>query len=123
MTDSRRPSVRAARPSDFEAFYGRRLPYTAWAWVAEQDGEVIGIAGYYVRDGWVQAFADMDDAMRMWPGTIMREAKKFMARLKSPAACIASPAEKNAAGFLEHLGWRHIGTSAEGDVYAWQPQR
>lgn len=123
MTDSTRPSVRAARPADFEAFYGRSPPYTMRAWVAELDGEVIGIAGYYMRQGWVQAFSDMNDAMRQYPGTIMREARRFMARLKSPALCIASCSEKNAARFLGYLGWRHVGTSEEGEVYAWQPHR
>lgn len=121
MTDSRKPRVRAARPADFEAFYGRRLPYTARAWVAELDGEVIGIAGWYRRaDGYALAFSDMTDAMRMWPGMIMREAKRFMGALSGPAVCVANCNEEGAARFLSHLGWRKVGVCEDGEVYAWQ---
>ena len=93
------------------------------AWVAEMDGEILGMAGHYVHGEAVVVFSKMDEKMREFPVTIMRLSKEFMQRLKSsrlPAICLASQDEGNSCAFLERLGWRHAGTGDKGEVYTWQ---
>lgn len=104
------------------AFYGSPLPVSARAWVAELDGEVIGIAGYYLKGGAALVFSDMTDAMRAYPVTIMREAKRVMAEIRVPAVCIASSERKGSARFLRRLGWTFARSTDEGEAYAWQPR-
>ena len=101
------------------AFYGHDLPFSARAWVAEVDGEVIGIAGYYLRGGAALVFSDMREAMKAYPVTIMREARRLMARIKVPAVCIADPDLPGSGRFLERLGWRFDRRTEEGDQYTW----
>lgn len=115
------PLVRPARAADFRAFYGRALPRSGRAWVAELDGKVIGLAGYYLMGGRAFVFSDMDEAMARYPVTIMREARRLMAGLRLPALCIADPARETSGRFLERLGWRLVGPGDEGDIYAWTP--
>ena len=119
---NKRPSVRAARPSDFEKIYDRAPPVSMRAWVAELDGEVIGMAGHYLEQGCVMVFSTMKDKMRDFPITIMRASREFMTTLAKsglPAMCVASSDECNACAFLERLGWVHAGTSEDGEVYTW----
>jgi hypothetical protein len=121
--NNKRPLVRTARPSDFQEIYDRPAPVSMRAWSAELDGEVLGMAGYYIASGQIMVFSTMKDRMRDFPVTIMRASRRFMASLKEaklPAICVASPDEGNSCAFLERLGWSHAGTGDEGEVYTWR---
>lgn len=102
--------TRDAVAGDILSFYGRTAPQTLRARVLERDGEVIGIAGYYVLNGHALVFSDNREGIPKM--TIWREAVKFMADLKLPAICLAS---EDSGAFLKRLGWRHV----EGETYQW----
>ena len=79
--------------------------------VLERDGEVVGIAGYYLVGGVAFMFSDnRDDIPKL---TIWREAKAMMAEMKLPAICTAT---EQSGPFLERLGWVPVGNG----VYSWQ---
>lgn len=108
--------VRHATAGDMLDFYGRAPPYAVRAWVAEEDGKVLGVAGYHLEAGCAVVFSDRRGGIpRM---TIWREAKKMMRRITVPALCVA---EDGAGPFLERLGWVFVGNSDAGGVYKWQP--
>ena len=107
-----RPAVAA----DFEAFYGKAPPQAVRARVLEQDGRVVGVAGYHILGGVAVMFSDVSEPIA--PITIWRESKAMMASMKIPALCVA---ESYSGAFLERLGWSHAGRSADGEVYTWQP--
>lgn len=96
-------------------FFGRLPPRTVRARVLEQDGRVVGLAGYYIAGGVAVMFSDMKEAIPAM--TIWRESKAMMAEIKIPAICVA---ESNSGPFLERLGWVCAGPSTDGDVYTWQ---
>ncbi|MFK7942613.1 MAG: hypothetical protein AB8B85_06850, partial [Paracoccaceae bacterium] len=101
----------------------RAPPVSMRAWVADLDGEVIGMAGHYMHGEFVMVFSTMTEKMREFPITIMRASRDFMASFRRtglPAICVASPDEENSCAFLERLGWSHIGTGDLGEVYRWQ---
>lgn len=84
----------------------------AWAW--DVDGEVAAVAGYYLSNGQAVVFSDMiatAPKIRVW-----REAKAFMDLLKLPAVCRASTGSEQ---FLERLGWIHMQSTDDGEVYRW----
>lgn len=95
---------------------------TVRAWVAELDGEPIGIAGYYLIAGRAMVFSDMRDEMKRFPVLIMKLAIEFMGSIQStglPLVCTASTKIPNAEKFLQRLGWLHVGPSEAGEVYTW----
>lgn len=81
--------------------------------VLERDGEVLGIAGYYVTPRAAVVFSDAKPGIPKQ--LIWREAVAFMADLKLPAICACE--SDGAARFLKRLGWAEAG---EG-VFTWQP--
>lgn len=103
-------TIRDAVASDIVEFYGRTAEQSLRARVLDLDGEVVGIAGYYVLNGHALVFSDNRDGIPKM--TIWREAVKFMADLKLPAVCLAS---EDSGAFLKRLGWRHV----EGEIYQW----
>ena len=83
----------------------------------ELDGKLQGIAGYWVVNGTAVVFSDtVPDAeiprLRIW-----RESLAFMKQLDMPARCLA---DETSGRFLARLGWEHLGSSDEGEIYEWQ---
>lgn len=103
--------TRPATMADFRSFFGRSAPHTIRARVLEIDGEVMGIAGYYLVNGAAFVFSDNKEGIPMI--RIWREAKAFMESLNLPAICMA---DENSGPFLERLGWQ----SVDGEFYKWQ---
>ena len=104
---------RDATAADFRAFFGRLPPSAVRAKVLDVDGEVVGIAGYYVTPRAIVVFSGASPGipkLRIW-----REALRFMADLKLPAICFCQ--SPDAARFLERLGWHNAGE----EVFTWQP--
>ena len=114
LTASKRLRSRPASRSDIEGFFGRMPGPSIRARVLELDGEVVGVAGYYLVGGIAVMFSDTKaDIPKL---TIWRESKAMMAGMRIPAVCVASD---GSGPFLERLGWRHLGPSPDGEVYQW----
>lgn len=92
------------------AWFGHATPVTIRATVWERDGELLGIAGYYM-DGVAVVFSESKPGLPKL--AIWREAKAFMAGLNIPAVCIT----EEGGPFLERLGW----IKGEDGDYLWQP--
>lgn len=93
---------------DVADFYGS-IPMSMRATVAELDGRVVGIAGYYMAQGVAFVFSDCKAELPKM--TIWREAVKYMQGLTIPAICVASEGSER---FLERLGWKHLGGNTYG---------
>jgi len=98
-------------------FFGRVPPYTIKAQVWETDEKMLAIAGYWTVRGVAVIFSDMVAEMDVAAITIWRQAKGYMQKLDKPAQCIAAPGSET---FLARLGWEHIGTSDQGEVFKWE---
>lgn len=112
--DRTRTESRPATAADFRAFFGREAPHALRARALERNGEVLGLAGWYLAAGKAVVFSDMKPGIPK--SLIWREARAFMAELRLPAICVAS---EGAGPFLERLGWVHVSGSDVGEVYAW----
>ena len=55
--------IRTATRKDFIDFYERAPPMTMRAWVADDNGELLGIGGYYLQGGHAVTFTDHREQM------------------------------------------------------------
>ena len=55
--------IRPATREDFLAFYKKNPPFATRALAAVKDNTVVGIGGYYLKDGLAVAFTDNSTAM------------------------------------------------------------
>lgn len=106
---------RPATRSDIVKFLGKIPGKSIKARVLEVDGEVAGMAGYYIVNGVAVMFSESNRPLPKM--TIWRESKAMMDSIKIPAVCTA---EENSGSFLQRLGWEYAGPSPDGDVYTWR---
>lgn len=107
---------REATRRDVIDFFGKLPPSTIRARVLERDGEVIGIAGYWVDNGVAVVFSDYDREAGITPARMWKEAVVYMRNLKMPARCLATPGSEK---FLTRLGWVHTETTESGEMFEW----
>ena len=110
--------TRFARASDLERFYGRKLPGTVRAYIAELDGEVAGVIGVIREYNYGKFFADFKPELEPFlkSVTIMRTIKaalRFCDEYRGPVISVAEHAE--GCRILTRLGFDHL----EGRYYAW----
>jgi hypothetical protein len=84
--------------------------------VGVKDGVVIGLGGVYRMDDHYIAFSDLKPEAREHLTYVLRAAKEVIKLMNNYDEVFAYPseAEKNAAGFLEHLGFTQCGK-----LYRW----
>ena len=97
------------------AFYGRMPPRSVRVWVLEHDGQVLGLAGYFMQDGKAVLFSDVREGVPKM--TIWRAALAFMKSLDMPLVCEGT---QKSAAFLERLGWVYVGDNDNGMVFEWR---
>ena len=108
--------IRPATSADVLAYFGEKAPQTIRANVLDVDGEVLGIAGYYLHGGNAVVFSDnKPDIPKL---TIWRQAKALMKSLRLPSVCFAT---ETSGPFLKRLGWQFVEETDAGDMYKWQP--
>lgn len=113
--------IRAATAADAHAFWGRTLPGSIRGYVAELDGQVMGIAGLAYAPNNIIAFADMAEGGQKYPMTIMRMTKLVKTLLNEtrvPVYCNADVKLRNSTKFLEHIGFKPCG----GRAYVWSKE-
>ena len=119
-----RPKLRPATIDDYRTLYGSEPPVSLQAIAAELDGETIGIAGIAYERGQLLGFSQMTDKMRQYPIQIMRATHRVMKMIREQEVnvlAVASCDEKNAAYFLEKLGFTYLGERKGQRVYQWRP--
>ena len=121
MTSRTKPETRWATADDLRRFYaGRQIPVTLRARVAEFNGEIVGMIGWYRRGEQAFVVSEVRGEMRRFPRLILQEARAMLDSLKLPGLCMADPKEPGARRLLEWLGWRYLMTTDEGEAYIWQ---
>lgn len=105
-------NIRPATADDCKRFWGSETPVSMRAFVAEQDGVVMAVAGLAFMSSGIMAFSDQSPEMPPHAMTAMRMAKKIigvMQDIKSPVYCTADKTKPNACSFLERIGFTPLG--------------
>jgi hypothetical protein len=113
--------IRPATADDAKAYWGPVLPTSVRAYVAEKDGELLGIAGLAYMPTGILAFADMKEGGQKYPMAIMRITKLVKALLNetsAPVYCNADMSLPNSRKFLEHVGFK----LRNGRTYVWSKE-
>ena len=97
--------IRPATREDIRRFYGKTIPMTTRAVVAERDGEIVGVGGYYLSNGVAIAFTNTDGSMSK--REIILGGRSVMDLLKNfGGPVVARSDEKSAIG---HFGFVESG--------------
>jgi hypothetical protein len=114
--------IRPATRSDILEMMGETYPETMRAITAVHDGRVLAIAG--VRHGCpITAFSNIAPEIKEYPRTIIemiRQMRVMLNDYKRPVYALADMDEVTAPGFLKHIGFKHVGTGSQGEIYEWQ---
>lgn len=115
--------LRPATAADWISFYGEPPKHSFQGLVAEQDGKPVGMTGIQFQKPYPVAFGNMTDPMRPFKQSIWKAARwmiRLMAEHGRPVIVIANPNEPTAPAMLTRMGFRHVGTSPDGEVYQWR---
>ena len=96
--------VRPCTRADFEAFFCKKPPMTLRALVAERDGEIVGIGGYYIVGGIAYAFTDQRGMTRREMVRAAHSFMKFIHRIKTDV--IAQCNSETGDTVLRHFNFR-----------------
>lgn len=115
-------TVRDATAKDVLAWYGEAQKPSMRAFVAELDGELVGLCGVY-RDGdHVTAVAGLKPALRERKRDIVilaRRARELFSKYPIVLA-LASDTEPTAPAFLRYAGFVYVGPTPVGEIYLWK---
>lgn len=118
-----KPELRLATAADVEAFYGRAPEHTMRGYVVMLGNRPVALGGIVYRFGALCAFSEMKDELRPYKVSIVRFARKIGEILNGvPGMAVASPSEPGSERLLRRLGFEHVGSSNEGEVYRWPVQ-
>jgi hypothetical protein len=118
------PLIRPATAADLERFYGAPPARTMRAWVAVLDGEPLAVAGiaYQSIGQPPYLFSDLKPEMRRHRKAIVRGARQMLAAVARPGL-MAIAGEAGSPRLLTRLGFVHVGTTPQGEIYQWQKQQ
>lgn len=114
---------RTATEADVSAFYGT-VPYSMRACVALMDGVPSALSGVAYHNGCLYAFMELRDEMRQHKVSVGRFMKYSRSRLAGmfsvPGIAMAQPGEAMAPRVLQWLGFQHVASCRDGEVYEWR---
>ena len=102
------PVIRQATQADAVAFYGEPAKMSFRGFVAELDGEVVGIGGVYYDNGVAIAFSEMRPPMRKHKKAMAKACRmltRFFDQLGGKVYAVACPTEPTAPQLLKKLGF------------------
>jgi len=105
-------TFRHATTADAKAYYGISAPFSFRGYVAELEGELVGIGGIYYQAGVPVAFSEMRPAMRAHRKAIAKACRmltQFFNQLGGPVYAVACPTEPTAPYLLAKLGFKPTG--------------
>jgi len=116
--------VRPATRADVTKFYPDST-CSFKAWVADLDGEAVGIVGIALARPFASMFSAFDEKLRphLRHPAVLRAIKKAhlaVEETKLPVLAIAEPTEATAPGLLQRLGFVPFEDSVDGEVYRWR---
>lgn len=106
------PTFRQATPTDAVAFYGAPAKMSFRGFVAELDGEVVGIGGVYYDNGVPIAFSEMRPPMRKYKKAMAKACRiltRFFDQLGGRVYAVACSTEPTAPYLLAKLGFKPTG--------------
>lgn len=106
------PTFRPATAADAVAYFGGPPKLSFRGFVAELDGEIIGIGGVYYDNGVPIAFSEMREPMRRYRKARAKACRiltRFFDQLGGKVYAVACPTEPTAAALLAKLGFVPIG--------------
>ena len=116
--------LRPATVDDWIAFYGSPPKHSFKGLAAEMDGQTVGLTGLQFQRPYVQAFGNMSDPLRPFKDKIGWAVRWMIRQMTShgrPVIAVASPREPTAPAMLTRMGFSHVGSSPDGEVYQWKP--
>lgn len=119
--------IRDATRDDLIAFYGRAPDRTAKAMVAIEDGTVAAVFGvaYWGHGRPPVMFSDLAPGFgKRHPMVVVRSGRKMLKRWATvPLLTLQDKDEPSAPRFLAHMGFEHVCTSAQGEIWRYDPRR
>jgi hypothetical protein len=116
--------IRPLTDQDILEEYGFESPFPYEGLIMEDmSGTVLGLMGVWDGDGIRATFSRIRDEGRKYPVNILKMAeavRELLGNYEENVYAIASKTEKNAGGFLEHIGFRFAATTDQGDMYVWE---
>jgi hypothetical protein len=101
--------IRRATQKDAERWYGKPPVFSMKGYVAEKDGELLGIGGVFRAGARQYVFAEMLPSAHCYAKSILTLAKKVMQDVEgSVVYAIRQDDEPTAQRFLEHLGFKPV---------------
>lgn len=116
-------TTRPATAADVREFYPD-MTCSFRAWVAEIDGEAQGIIGVALTRPNACMFSSVREPLKphLKGLAVLRLIKKAEAAVKAsrvPVLALAEPGLPTAPNILERLGFAHLGTNDDGEIYGW----
>ena len=99
-------TIRPATSEDIEFFFGKKIPHTIRAWVAEYNGVPACLAGVYINGALATGFSELKGDI---PKKAIYRGGKMLAE-KFKELNIPIQAEAKNGKFLERLGFTMIGS-------------
>lgn len=116
--------IRAARKTDVIALCGDTYRNSMRAITVEHEGRAVAIAGVMYSQP-AQCFSVMTDVVRSSPKTIIKVSRaltEILNQSRVPVYAMANKDEPTAERFLSHIGFTHLTTTFQGEVYLWPIQ-
>lgn len=122
----KRCEIRTATEEDLRKFYNHLPPYATKAWVVEYDGMLASIAGVTYTPSTTICFSDiMPDVdapdITVWRCTM--KIWKLIKKLNKPLTAICTGEFLNSGPYLKRLGFEHVATIQDQEVYQWPAQK
>jgi hypothetical protein len=96
--------IRPVKQRDVVEFYGKPLPVTIHGVVSEnEDGEVMGIAAYFIKGHLAILFSDIKDGIS--PKEVVRGTRTVLDLVKDRRLKIVALADEEHAPLLRHFGF------------------
>lgn len=104
-------NIRPIKQSDFDQFPGA-VKRTGYAWAVEENGRMLGIAGYYMHEGKAVLYAEIKNDARekcLWPARAMLTSGRYVLQKAIdsglPVYAVADQTVENSRKLLERLGF------------------
>ncbi len=119
-------NIRPATKADLEAM-NIRLQHTSVVNAVEWNGELAGVTGYYLKNGYAVLISNTVEQARKRPGfgrLVLRCARALIEQAKQagvPMIAAADPEIERSGELLQHIGFRH----EYKETFSWrgQPQQ